>query len=136
MGKTERRKPKGFTLIELLVVLMLIGILASLAMGRFLNARDKGHVAAASCDLDNVRKLLAYYTADWNSYPPSAASYQDLADQLVDSDGHPLGTLPTGGTYQFLSYALDANQDYILRVRALDNGGTVLRASPETIERE
>ena len=136
LGTLERRKPWGFTLIELLVVMMLIGILASLAIGRYFRVRDKSCVAAASYDLDTVRKLLAYYSVDWSTYPPSAASYQDLTDQLVGPDGCPYGTTPHGSTYQFVSYALAANNDYVLRVRAMDNGGTILRATPETIIRE
>ena len=133
---TMRKSSRGFTLIELLVVLVVIGILASLAIARYTNFRDKSHVAAATYDLDLVRKLLAYYAADWNGYPPAVASYDDLQDQLVDSDGNLYGELPLSNTFEFISYAMDANDDYIVRVRAADNNRTILIATPETIERE
>jgi len=132
----RQRYRRGFTLIELLVVIMVIGILASMAMARYVKVRDKGHVAAAIYDLDLVRKLLAYYTADWNTYPPAAATYTDLQNELVDADGHMLGQLPYPYTFEFISYGLDANNDYIVRVRAKDNGGTILLATPEHITRE
>ena len=131
-----RRSRRGFTLVELLVVIMVIGILASLAVARYANFRDKSHVAAATYDLDLVRKLLAYYEVDWNSYPPAAASYQDLQDQLVDSDGNLYGKLPLSNTFEFVSYGVDVDGSFIVRVRAADNGGTILRATPETIIRE
>ncbi len=127
---------RGFTLVELLVVVMVIGILASLAIARYANFRDKSHVAAATYDLDLVRKLLAYYEVDWNSYPPAAASYQDLQDQLVDSDGNTYGKLPLSNTFEFVSYGLDVDGKFIVRVRAADNGGSIIRATPETITRE
>ena len=127
------RRRRGFTLIELLVVIMLIGILATIAVARYMNIRDKSHVAAAVYDLDLVRKLLAYYSVDWCSYPPAASSYQDLQDQLIDSDGNSLGELPYSNTFEFLSYSVDVNGDYILQVRATDNPRTVLTATPETI---
>ncbi len=131
-----RRSRRGFTLVELLVVIMVIGILASLAVARYANFRDKSHVAAATYDLDLVRKLLAYYEVDWNSYPPAAASYQDLQDQLVDSDGNLYGKLPLSNTFEFVSYGVDVDGSFIVRVRAADNGGTILLATPETIIRE
>ena len=136
MISTNLKRNRGFTLIELLVVLMVIGVLATMAVARYLHARDRGYVAAAVYDLDTVRKLLDYYSVDRCAYPHAAASYQDLQNQLVDPYGNPLGTLPHGNTFVFMSYALDANQDYIVRVRAMDNGGTILVATPETIHRE
>ena len=132
----KRRFGRGFTLIELLVVMMLIGILATIAIARYVNLKDKSLVAAATYDLDLVRKLLAYYAADWNGYPPAAGSYQDLQDQLIDADGNSYGELPLSNTFQFVSYAIDLNGDFIVRIRAADNGGSILIATPETIRRE
>ena len=135
-ARTQHKWIRGFTLVELLVVVMVIGILASLAIARFANFRDKSHVAAATYDLDLVRKLLAYYAADWNGYPDNVASYNDLQNQLVDADGHSYGELPLSNTFEFVSYNLDVNGDYAVRVRAADNGNTILVATPEVIERE
>jgi len=56
------------------VAVMIVGILASIGVSRYLTVRDRGHVAAACADLDLVRRILAYYAADRNSYPPSAST--------------------------------------------------------------
>ena len=121
---------------RLWLVMMIIALLATMAVARFIQMRDKSHVAAAAYDLDLVRKLLAYYAADWSVYPVAAASYADLQTQLVDSDGNSLGELPYSNTFTFMSYALDVNNDYVIRVQANDNGSTILRATPDAILRE
>ena len=133
---TTRKFQRGFTIVEMLIVMMIIALLATMAVARFIQMRDKSHVAAAAYDLDLVRKLLAYYAADWSVYPVAAASYADLQTQLVDSDGNSLGELPYSNTFTFMSYALDVNNDYVIRVQANDNGSTILRATPDAILRE
>lgn len=132
----SKRRRRGFTLIELMVVMVIIGILASLSIARYMNFKDRGYVVAATADIDLVRRLLAYYAADWNSYPAAAATYQDIQDQLIDADGNSYGQLPVAYTFEFLTYAVDANGEYIVRAQAMDNAGTVLVATAETIQRE
>lgn len=134
-GKRQSRH-SGFTLIELMVVIVIFGILASLAVARYMNAKDRGYVAAAAYDLDLVRKMLAFYSIDWNSYPSAVGSYEDLQASLVDSDGNSYGRLPHNETFSFLSYELDDEGDYVVRVAATDNPHTILVATPETIVRE
>ncbi|MBI5059011.1 prepilin-type N-terminal cleavage/methylation domain-containing protein [candidate division KSB1 bacterium] len=131
-----RGRQRGFSLIEMMIVMMIISLLATMAVARFMHMRDKSQVAAAAYDLDLVRKLLAYYAADWSTYPVAVASYADLQSQLIDADGNSLGELPYSNTFTFLSYALDANSDYIIRVQANDNGSSILRATPDAILRE
>jgi prepilin-type N-terminal cleavage/methylation domain-containing protein len=134
--RMTRRIQRGFTLVEVLIVMMIIALLSTMAIARFIEMRDKSHVAAAAYDLDLVRKLLAYYAADWSTYPVAATSYADLQSRLIDSDGNSIGKLPYANTYTFLSYALDADDNYIMRVQANDNGSTILRATPAAIIRE
>lgn len=132
----SQRRRRGFTLIEVMIVMVIIGILSSLSIARYMNFKDRGYVVAATADIDLVRRLLAYYAADWNSYPAAAATYQDIQDQLIDADGNSLGQLPVPFTFVFLTYEVDASSEYTFRARALDNAGTVLVATPETIRPE
>ncbi len=92
---TRRR---GFTLIELLIVMIVIGILAGIAVLRYVDLRNHAVVASIVSDLDNVRLGAYNYWADRDSFPPDAGA----------------GTMPTGmeqymGSFKFAKpqYTLD-----------------------------
>ncbi|MBU0507961.1 prepilin-type N-terminal cleavage/methylation domain-containing protein [bacterium] len=132
----RRRRPRGFTLYELLIAVVIVGILAGLAIVRYMNLQDKSRQAAATYDLDLVRKLLAIYATDYGGYPVAVASYDDLKSQLVGPDGLSYGRCPPSNTFQWASYQLDASQNYVLRVNIVDRQHTVLIATPDRIYRE
>jgi prepilin-type N-terminal cleavage/methylation domain-containing protein len=129
----RHRRARGFTLMELLVVIVLVGVLASLAMARYLNLRDKSMVAAATYDLDLARKMLAYYATDYSRYPATVSDWDDLQNQLVDPYGNTYGDLPLAYTFTLVSYELDEHNDYTIRVQVGDHMHTVLQATPELI---
>lgn len=56
-----RRHRAGFTIIELLTVMIVIGILASIALLKFIDLRHRAHAAKAVGDLQAVR--IAAYSA-------------------------------------------------------------------------
>lgn len=54
---------KGFTLIELLMVIVIIGLLASIAIPKFANTRERAILTAMKSDLRNlVTAEEAYFT--------------------------------------------------------------------------
>ena len=85
MLKTLRSR-KGFTLIELLVVIVIIGILAAVAVPRFMGAQDRARVGAARADLDQFRQALGMYEIDHADYP-AAMDLGDANTVLVDPPG-------------------------------------------------
>jgi prepilin-type N-terminal cleavage/methylation domain-containing protein len=62
---TNRRS--GFTLIELLIVVVIIGILASIAIPKFANTKDRANQAAMKSDLRNLASAQEAYFNDNNS---------------------------------------------------------------------
>jgi prepilin-type N-terminal cleavage/methylation domain-containing protein len=62
------RSSSGFTLIELLVVVLVIGVLASIAIPRFSNAKLKTNVTTMKTDLRNVVTSQESYLADGGTY--------------------------------------------------------------------
>ena len=72
---------RGFTLIELLIVVVIIGLLAAIAIPKFVNTKEKTYVAAMKSDLRNLATAQeaffydsAYYTANLTALSRYAAT--------------------------------------------------------------
>ena len=61
-------RPTGFTLIELLIVVVIIGILATLAVPKFANSKEKAYLATMRSDLRNVAVAEEAYFTDEITY--------------------------------------------------------------------
>ncbi|HSM15831.1 MAG TPA: prepilin-type N-terminal cleavage/methylation domain-containing protein [Gemmatimonadales bacterium] len=73
----RRRGRRGFTLIELLIVVVIIGLLAAIAIPKFVNTKGKTFVATMKSDLRNlatVQENEFFETATYYNGPvPNAA---------------------------------------------------------------
>ena len=62
---------RGFTLIELLVVIVIIGLLTTLGVVNYLDARARARDAQRKANLQQVQSALEIYRSDQQAYPAS-----------------------------------------------------------------
>ena len=62
---------RGFTLIELLIVVVIIGLLASIAIPKFANTKEKAVLAGMKSDLRNLVTEQEGFFSDNNDYAGS-----------------------------------------------------------------
>jgi prepilin-type N-terminal cleavage/methylation domain-containing protein len=128
------KNEKGFTLIELIVVIVIIGILAAIAIPRFMGAQDRARIGAAEADVTKLRQAAALFEIDHATYDLSAyntTDYDAFVAALVDPDTNAYMVLPENGvTFDFTSYDGDANT-FTIVVAAKDNNTTPITGTPE-----
>jgi len=59
---------QGFTLIELLIVVVIIGILAAIAIPKFINTKGKAIAASMKSDLRNLASSEEGYWVEFRTY--------------------------------------------------------------------
>ncbi len=68
------RDTRGFTLIELIIVVVIIGILASIAIPKFGNTKEKAYVAGMKADLRNLVTAQEAYFAEYVTYASATSN--------------------------------------------------------------
>ncbi len=84
---------KGFTLVELMVVIVIIGILAALAIPRFLGATNKTKATEFKPILKQIFTMQDAYKQERNEYAATAAAIgADLPPAGYDATGARIAT--------------------------------------------
>jgi general secretion pathway protein G len=78
----------GFTLIEILIVIGILGVLASLAVGKYSDYRERVRVSQAVTDVGALSVTISQYSLENNHTPPDSLS-DVRADGKLDPWGRP-----------------------------------------------
>jgi prepilin-type N-terminal cleavage/methylation domain-containing protein len=71
---------KAFTLMELLVVVLILGLLATLAVGVYVTHLERARVAAAKTTIAEIELAAERYKIDIGQYPPSGSFTQSSTE--------------------------------------------------------
>jgi type II secretion system protein G len=77
-------RQRGFTLIELLIVVVIIGLLASIAIPKFANTKQKTYVAQLKSDLRNLATAQEAFFYDSMYYATNLAVLNNFSGSPGD----------------------------------------------------
>ena len=103
------KREKGFTLIELMIVVAIIGILAAIAIPKFVELLCKSKDSAGAGDLGAVRSAIVLYYGQYEQYPNQGAgnSLSDLTTARI------LKVIPEAKTGKFETGDDDVVNGYV-----------------------
>ena len=73
------KNKKGFTLVELVVVVAILGILAGLAIPRFMEASAEARTNRAAADMQTLQRAVDIYVATGREMPKMSSGSSDSA---------------------------------------------------------
>jgi prepilin-type N-terminal cleavage/methylation domain-containing protein len=80
------QRQRGFTLVELLIVVVIIGLLASIAIPKFANTKQKSYVAQMKSDLRNLataQEAFFYDSMYYTTSLPALNNFQESSGVAI-----------------------------------------------------
>ncbi len=140
MNGQRKNNPNGFTLIELMIVVVIIGILAALAIPRFMRSATKSKQSEAKQLLKQVYTMQRAYHQEFSSYclngvTASAATPDAFAQISVDimvSARYAYAMTAAASTFQCVATG-NLDDDVAVDTWTIDNSGTLVNTVDDSV---
>jgi prepilin-type N-terminal cleavage/methylation domain-containing protein len=107
------KKAKGFTLVELMVVIVIVGILAAVAIPKFLDASNKAKASEFPTQLTAIYTGQMAYNAENGSYAGTFATLVSAASVDVNTSSKWFSySLATGGSGSLFTGTATVSQQF------------------------
>lgn len=127
-------REKGFTLIELMIVVVIIGILAALAIPRFMQATTKSKQSEAKQLLKQIYTMQRTYRQANNSYgddgvtAAAGASFPQIGVEIMATALYSYSMVAAANTFTCTATA-NLDDDATDDVWTMDNNGNLLNTT-------
>jgi type II secretion system protein G len=104
-----KKNQKGFTLVEVLLVVVILGILAAVALPRFLTTRTESQLRTCQANLSAINGAIEEYHFMNGAFPEDDAAFEaDILNEVTRfPDGPP--QCPSGAANNDIDYSMDGN---------------------------
>lgn len=89
-------RQNGFTLVELVIVIVILGLLAAVALPRFINITTDARLASLNGVAGGIRSAVALARAQYVTAGSTGATSIDMSGQPVTVNSGVNGGIPTG----------------------------------------
>jgi len=137
LSKIHKSK-RGFTLIELMIVVVIIGILAALAIPRFMRATTKAKQSEAKQILKQVYVMEHAYRQEYNTYAcdgetqTAGGAFATIGVEIMNSARYTYVIAADSNTFTATATA-NLDDDGTDDIWTIDEAGTLLCTSNDAV---